>query len=55
MCYHVVMEERYDIKHQRNDFGIVEWVVIDTGNRNAPTGHVFPTRERALTQAIKMG
>jgi len=55
MCYDGGMEERYDIKHQRNDVGIVEWVVIDTGNRNATTGHVFPTREQALAQAIKMG
>tara|TARA_Y100000401_G_C8278365_1_gene202064 strand:+ start:649 stop:798 length:150 start_codon:yes stop_codon:yes gene_type:complete len=49
------MEERYDIQHQRNEQGVVEWIVIDTGNRNMPTGDVFPTREKALAKAIRMG
>jgi len=54
---------RYDIQptHFYDDdtpeAGIVrsEWIVIDTGNRNAPTGYVYNTREEALAKAKAMG
>lgn len=57
------MSYRYDISpihyydDDTPDAGIVstEWVVIDTGNRNCPTGHVYATREEALAQAKAMG
>lgn len=32
-----------------------EWIVVDTGNRYAPAGFVYATREEALSQARRMG
>lgn len=45
------MSERYDIRPNLNG----EWEVVDTGNRYAPTGHVYKTREEALAKAKEMG
>ena len=42
---------RYDIKHK---WETGNWAVIDTKNRDMDTGHQFPTREEALTHALKM-
>jgi len=39
------MAYRYDIRPTPTG----EWEIIDTGNRYAPTGEVFPTRAEALT------
>lgn len=57
------MTYRYDIRpiHTYDDdtetanIVATEWVVIDTANRNCPTGHTFPTRGEALAQAQAMG
>lgn len=45
---------RYDIKPIWKAGVDATWSVIDTANRDMPTGHEFQTREEALRHAQKM-